>query len=40
MNKLIIFGTVILSVLAFSGYKAWAQLREENNNVNTENPKF
>ena len=40
MNKLIIFGTVILSVLAFSGYKAWAQLREENNNVNTENPKI
>ena len=39
MNKLILFGTVVLSVLAFSGYKVWAQLREENKNVNTENAK-
>ena len=40
MNKLILFGTVVLSVLAFSGYKVWAQLREENKNVNTENAKI
>ena len=40
MNKLVLFGTVVLSVLVFSGYKAWAQLREENKNVNTENPKI
>ena len=30
MNKILLFGTVIFSILAFSGYKAFAQLREEN----------
>ncbi len=40
MNKLIIFGMVVLSVLVFSGCKVWAQLREENKNMNTENPKI
>lgn len=40
MNKLIIFGTVVLSVLFFSGYQARAQLKEENKNMNTENPKI
>lgn len=40
MNKLIIFGTVVFSALAFSGYKVLAQSREENKNMNTENPKI
>ena len=30
MNKILLFGTVIFSILAFCGHKAFAQLREEN----------
>ena len=39
MNKLMLLGTVVLSVLAFTGYKTVAQMREENKNMNTESAK-
>ena len=39
MNKLMLLGTIVLSVLAFTGYKTVAQMREENKNMNTESAK-
>lgn len=39
MNKLMLLGIVVLSVLAFTGYKTVAQMREENKNMNTESAK-
>lgn len=41
MNKTILFGAVVLSLLALFGYKSNAQIKEENNTVkneNTQNP--
>ena len=40
MNKILLFGTVIFSILAFSGYKAFAQLREENKQPAAAAPKI
>lgn len=40
MNKILLFGTVIFSILAFSGYKAFAQLREENKQPAAATPKI
>ena len=40
MNKTILFGAVVLSLLALFGYKSNAQLKEENNTVKNETPKI
>ena len=40
MNKILLFGTVIFSILAFSGYKAFALLREENKQPAAATPKI
>ena len=39
MNKTILFGAVVLSLLALFGYKSNAQIKEENNTVKNETPK-
>lgn len=40
MNKILLFGTVIFSILAFCGHKAFAQLREENKQPAAAAPKI
>ena len=40
MNKTILFGAVVLSLLALFGYKSNAQIKEENNTVKNETPKI
>ena len=40
MNKTILFGAVVLSLLALFGCKSNAQLKEENNTVKNETPKI
>ncbi len=40
MNKIILLGIAIFSVLAFSSYKTFAQLREENTTMDTANKKI
>ena len=40
MNKILLFGTVIFSILAFCSHKAFAQLREENKQPAAAAPKI
>ena len=40
MNKLLLLGAVVLSILAFSGYKTFAQTEKENKTMRTENAKI
>ena len=40
MNKILLFGTVIFSILVFCGHKAFAQLREENKQPAAAAPKI
>ena len=40
MNITILFGAVVLSLLALFGYKSNAQLKEENNTEKNETPKI
>lgn len=39
MNKTILFGAVVLFLLALFGYKSNAQIKEENNTVKNETTK-
>ncbi len=40
MNKLVLFAAVILSVLAVAGYRAFAQPKKEDKDMNTPNAKI
>ena len=40
MNKIILFGVVVLSALVFTGYKVLAQIKKENNDMKAENAKI
>ena len=40
MNKPLLLGAVVLSILAFSGYKTFAQTEKENKTMRTENAKI
>lgn len=40
MNKLLILGAVVFSVLALSSYKTFAQIREENKTMSETTPKI